>query len=184
VSLSHEVLEMIADPFGNRLVAAAHPLDAERRVKYLLEVCDPCQAVWYPVNGVPVSDFYCPRYFDPVLPDRDRYSFTGAIGRPLEILDGGYLSWLDPGDSGLYQLGAGEHRETQVADLDRLKGSTAALRTIIDTSPITPRLDRQALRAAGTAFSASGTVAAVAEASRGAGLRVAQAVYSLASETD
>ena len=27
VSLSHEVLEMIADPFGNRLVAAAHPLD-------------------------------------------------------------------------------------------------------------------------------------------------------------
>ena len=100
VTLSHEALEMITDPFGNRLVAAAHPFDPRRRVRYLLEVCDPCQAVWYPVNGVPVSDFYCPRYFDPVLPDRDRYSFTGAIERPLQILEGGYLTWIDPGDSG------------------------------------------------------------------------------------
>ena len=69
VALSHEVLELIADPFGNRLVAAAHPLDPNQRVKYLLEVCDPCQATWYPVNGVPVSDFYTPRYFDPVRVD-------------------------------------------------------------------------------------------------------------------
>ena len=33
VTLSHEVLEMIADPFGNRLVAAAHPLDPRQRVQ-------------------------------------------------------------------------------------------------------------------------------------------------------
>ena len=151
-------------------------------MKYLLEVCDPCQAVWYPVNGVPVSDFYCPRYFDPVLPDRDRYSFTGAIRRPLDILEGGYLSWIDPGDSALYMLGAGETVETQVADLDDLKRSTAALRTIVDTSPLTPKLSGRTLRPASTAFTASGTVAAVAEASRGAGLRVAQAIRSLAAE--
>jgi hypothetical protein len=182
VTLSHEALEMVTDPFGNRLIAAAHPFDARRRVRYLLEVCDPCQAVWYPVNGVPVSDFYSPRYFDPVLPDRDRYSFTGAIEHPLEILEGGYLSWVDPGDSGLYQLGAGESAETLVADLHGLKRSTAALRTIVDTSPLTPQLTRDQLRPANTAFSASGAVAAVEEASRGTALRVAQAVRSLASE--
>ena len=182
VTLSHETLEMITDPFGNRLVAAAHPLDPRRRVRYLLEVCDPCQAVWYPVNGVPVCDFYCPRYFDPVLPDRDRYSFTGSIQRPLQILEGGYLSWIDPGDSGLYQIGSGETAETLVADLDELKRSTAALRTIVDTSPLTPRLTRHTLRPANTAFAASGAVAAVAEASRGTGLRVAQAIRSLAAE--
>jgi hypothetical protein len=184
VTLSHETLEMITDPFGNRLVAAAHPLDPRRRVRYLLEICDPCQAIWYPVNGVPVSDFYCPCYFDPVLPDRDRYSFTGAIERPLEILEGGYLSWIDPGDSGLYQLGAGESAETLVADLDGLKRSTAALRTIVDTSPLTPQLTQAQLRPANTAFTASGTVAAVEEASRGTALRVAQAVRSLAAEDD
>ena len=182
VTLSHETLEMITDPFGNRLIAAAHPLDPRRRVRYLLEVCDPCQAVWYPVNGVPVCDFYCPRYFDPVLPDRDRYSFTGAIQRPLQILEGGYLSWIDPGDSGLYQLGAGETVETLVADLDDLKRSTAALRTIVDTSALIPRPTARTLRPANTAFAASGAVEAVAEASRGTGLRVAQAIRSLAAE--
>ena len=182
VTLSHETLEMVSDPFGNRLIAAAHPFDPRRRVRYLLEVCDPCQAIWYPVNGVPVSDFICPRYFDPVFPDRDRYSFTGSIERTLQILEGGYLSWIDPGDSALYQLGAGETVETQVADLDDLKRSTAALRTIVDTSPLTPRLTGRTLRPANTAFSASGTVAAVAEASRGTGLRVAQAIRSLAAE--
>ena len=153
-------------------------------MKYLLEVCDPCQAIWYPVNGVPVSDFYCRGTSIRCAGSATATASPARSGARSRSSTGGYLSWLDPGDSGLYQLGAGEHRETQVADLDRLKRSTAALRTIIDTSPITPRLDRQALRAAGTAFSASGTVAAVEEASRGAGLRVAQAVYSLASETD
>ena len=173
---------MVTDPFGNRLVAAAHPFDPRRRVRYLLEVCDPCQAVWYPVNGVPVSDFYCPRYFDPVLPDRDRYSFTGAIERPLQILEGGYLTWIDPGDSALYHLAAGDAAETQLADLDDLKYSTAALRTIVDTSPLTPQLSQRMLRPANTAFAATGAVAAVAEASRGSSLRVAQAVRSLAAE--
>ena len=103
MTLSHEVLEMITDPFGNRLIAAAHPLDRDQRVRYLLEVCDPCQTVWYPVNGVPVADFFTPRYFDPVRVDRSRYSFTGALEYPLEIMEGGYLSWIDPEDSGLYQ---------------------------------------------------------------------------------
>ena len=77
-------------------------------MKYLLEVCDPCQAVWYPVNGVPVSDFFIPRYFDPVAIEGGRYSFTGELKKPLDIAEGGYLSWIDPEDSGLYQLLAGD----------------------------------------------------------------------------
>ena len=40
-------------------------------------------------------------------PGQGRYSFTGEIEGPLQILDGGYLSWIDPADSGLYQLGVG-----------------------------------------------------------------------------
>src|SRR5690349_14433330 len=51
---SHEVLEVLADPYGNRLLAAAHPLDPGERVRYLLEVCDPCQQISYTVNGVPM----------------------------------------------------------------------------------------------------------------------------------
>ena len=183
VTLSHEILELIADPFGNRLVAAAHPLDAQQRVKYLLEVCDPCQAVWYAVNGVPVSDFYTPRYFDPVGVDRDRYSFTGELELPLQILEGGYLSWIDPEDSGLYQLGAGESEAVLVAGLLQLARSTVPLRTVVDANSRTPQLSGELLRPARSAPAASGAYGAVLEASQGAALRTAGAVLSLASES-
>jgi hypothetical protein len=180
VTLSHEVLEMIADPFGNRLIAAAHPIQRRERVKYLLEVCDPCQAVWYPVNGVPVADFFTPRYFDPVGVERSRYSFTGALEAPLQILDGGYLSWIDPEDSGLYQLAGGETEPVQIADLLSLARSTAPLRTVIDTNPQTPQLTRDTLAPASTAPAALSAYDAVREASEGAGLRTAEAVVSVA----
>jgi hypothetical protein len=181
VTLSHEVLELIADPFGNRLVAAAHPFDPRLRVKYLLEVCDPCQAMWYPVNGVPVSDFYTPRYLDPVRVDRSRYSYTGALEYPLQILEGGYLSWIDPADSGLYQLAAGDREAVLVADLAQLARSTAPLRTVVDTNPRTPQLTRESLTPASTAPAAPAANAAVLDASEGAALRTAEAVVSLAT---
>jgi hypothetical protein len=179
ITISHEVLEMIADPYGNRLIAAAHPLDPTERVKYLLEVCDPCQNVWYPVNGVPVSDFYTPRYFDPVGLDGGRYSFTGQITRPLEILDDGYLSWIDPEDSGLYQLEGGATEPVRIASLLELARSTAPLRTIVDTNPRSPRIASRTLRPASNAFAATSAQEAVAAASEGAALRTAEAVVSL-----
>ena len=181
VTISHEVLEMIADPFGNRLIAAPHPVDRRERVKYLLEVCDPCQAVWYPVNGVPVSDFYTPRFFDPVGMQGARYSYTGEIQEPLEILDGGYLTWIDPKDSGLYTLTEGEPAPVQVASLMQRAHSTAPLRTVVDTNAQTPQLSWGMLRPASTAPAAASAYDAVAEASEGAGLRMAEAVVSLAT---
>jgi hypothetical protein len=181
VVISHEVIEMIADPYGNRLVAAAHPLDETQRVKYLIEVCDPCQSVWYPVNGVPVSDFYTPRYFDPVGLTGGRYSFTGRLEHPLQILDGGYLSWIDPEDSALYQLEGGATEPVRMASLLDLARSTAPLRTIVDTNPRTPQLSWATLRPASTAVAVGSAFDAVAEASQGAALRTAEAVVSLAT---
>jgi hypothetical protein len=183
VVLSHEVLELIADPYGNRLVAAAHPLDPGQRVKYLLEICDPCQTMWYPVNGVPVSDFYTPRYFDPVEVDIARFSFTGALKRPLDMMPGGYLSWIDPTDSGLYRLDAGQREPELIADLAQLATSTAPLRTVVDTNAQTPQLTQASLVPADSAFSAAGAHDAVLEASEGAGLRTAEALVSLAAGT-
>jgi hypothetical protein len=181
VTLSHEIIEMIVDPYGNRLVAAMHPLNRDERVKYLVEVCDPCQTLWYPVNGVPVSDFYTPRYFDPIWTDAGRYSFTGAVEHPLQILDGGYLSWIDPADSALYQLSSGESTATLMADLVQLARSTAPLRTVIDADPRTPQITGESLRPASSAASAPGAYAAMLEASEGAGLRTAEAIVSLAT---
>ena len=181
VAASHELLELLGNPFGNRLIAAAHPRRPEERVKYLVEVCDPCLSAWYTVNGIRVSDFYTPRYFDPVSPEGPRYSFTGALKYPLDMLDGGYVSWIDPRDSGLYQLQAGAAEPVLIADLRELSQSTAPLRTVVDADPVTPQVSSATLMPAPTAPAALDAQAAVREASEGAALRTAEAVISLAS---
>jgi hypothetical protein len=98
LTASHEALEMLTDPFGNRLVAGQSPDPGQGRVEFLVEVADPVtdRAFAYTVNGVLVSDFYTPRYFDPLRAEGVRYSFTGAIQEPREVLRGGYLVWHDP----------------------------------------------------------------------------------------
>jgi hypothetical protein len=89
---------MLVDPFGNRLIASDSIKKGQGRVKYLVEVCDPSEdaSFGYSVNGVLLSDFYTPHFFDPVHSSATRYSFTGAIKQPREIKKGGYLSWYDP----------------------------------------------------------------------------------------
>jgi len=97
LSASHEVLEMLADPWGKRLIAGPSLNPDQGRVEYLVEISDPCQAIdcAYTINGELVSDFYTPRFFDPVAADGVRYSFSGRIKHPREVLKGGYLSWFE-----------------------------------------------------------------------------------------
>jgi hypothetical protein len=104
ITASHEALEMLVDPSGNRLVGADSKMQ-KRRVNYLVEVCDPSEAAKnaYSCNGILVSDFYTPNYFDPVTAGGVRYSFTGAIKEPLQVLQGGYLSWQDPQSNSWWQ---------------------------------------------------------------------------------
>ena len=184
VAVSHEVLEMLADPYGNRLIAAAHPKDEDERVKYLLEVCDPCQTVCYAVNGWKVSDFYTPRFFDPVHNPAAFYSFTGSIERPLQVLDGGYISWIDPRDSGLYQLQGGEDEPVLLADISTLARTSAPLRTVVDTNAATPRLKAAAARPPDSAVDPVRSHRAVRSASQATALSTAEAFLSLAAEAD
>lgn len=109
---SHECLEMLGDPFGRRIHAGAPPKEVTgdaaslQRVQYLVEVCDPCEdkTFSYTINGIPVSDFITPHYYDPVGSTGVRYSFTGAVTRPHEVLDNGYVSFGDPKTKNWYQL--------------------------------------------------------------------------------
>lgn len=106
LSASHEVLEMLADPFASRLVPGPSPERSQGRVEFLVEVCDPCQDVAhaYTCNDILVSDFFTPQYFDPVSAPAVRYSFGGALHAPREVLRGGCLSWRLPTTRDWYQL--------------------------------------------------------------------------------
>ena len=98
VTASHEMLEILADPWGRHMVAGPSPRNPATRVKFLVEVCDPCSDTSYEVNGVAVSDFYTPQFFDPVEARSVRYSYTGALTAPRQVLRGGYLTWYDPSE--------------------------------------------------------------------------------------
>jgi hypothetical protein len=93
-TLSHEALEMIADP-GVNLYARGHYLGpARRRLRAWIpyEVCDPVQDALYRIDGVAVSDFVVPEWFEP---ERARgslkFSFLGSVREPFEISAGGYV---------------------------------------------------------------------------------------------
>jgi len=104
IAASHEVLEMLVDPYGNRLQSSVEIeikgkkiVDGTGQYGYLVEACDPCEddKFGYTINGVVVSDFITPRFYDPLVTAGTRYSFTGAIKAPRQILPGGYISWVN-----------------------------------------------------------------------------------------
>jgi hypothetical protein len=144
LTASHEMLEMLADPFGNRLVPGRSIKRGQGRVEYLVEVCDPSEAAefGYTVNDILVSDFYTPRFFDPVRSVATRYSFTAAIERPRQVLRGGYLSWHDPKTDHWWQqvwFGARkEYRDLGVFDV----AQHGSLRAFIDSKTDHPGIDK------------------------------------------
>jgi hypothetical protein len=143
LTASHEMLEMLADPFGKRVLPGKSPKRGQGRVEFLVEVCDPSEAAefGYTVNDILVSDFYTPHFFDPKRADGVRYSFTGAINKPRQVLRGGYLSWHDPvSDHWWQEIYFGQR--PQYRDLGVFDAKGMGLRAWIDAKTEHPGIDR------------------------------------------
>jgi hypothetical protein len=86
VSASHELVEMLVDPAINLLATGPDP-----KTVYAYESADPVEALSYPVNGILMTDFVYPSYFEnfhkagSVQFDRLR-----KVNKPFQILPGGY----------------------------------------------------------------------------------------------
>jgi hypothetical protein len=102
LAASHVLLEMIADPRGDRLMDGPRPAPGtgRRPVRYLVEVCDPCQVFHYVIDGVEVSNFVTPDYY---RADAMAVDFLRLIRRPLEVWPGCSLAWQDPEDGHWHQ---------------------------------------------------------------------------------
>lgn len=103
IDASHEIVEMLVDPFGNRMqtsqaieVAKDNVIDTSGTFSYLVEACDPCEAnnYAYEISGIAVSDFITPHFYDASVTPATRYSFKGNIVRPRQLLPGGYISYV------------------------------------------------------------------------------------------
>jgi hypothetical protein len=113
IDASHETLEMLVDPAGNRLqtsraigIVGKTVEDTTGQFEYLVEACDPCEAnnYAYSIDGIAVSDFITPHYYDPAASAGTHYSFGGNIQRPREVLPGGYISFINPQTDEVQQI--------------------------------------------------------------------------------
>lgn len=95
VTLSHEVLELLADPEVNRLVVAPHPTKRGAVVLRSYEVCDPCQADTYAIDGVEVSSFVTPAYFVNAPKSTAPTNYMLDPLKPFGVRPGGYFSYFD-----------------------------------------------------------------------------------------
>src|SRR6267142_4758047 len=59
VSASHELVEMLVDPAINLMTTGPDP-----KIIYAYESADPVEALSFPVNGIPMTDFVFPAYFE------------------------------------------------------------------------------------------------------------------------
>ena len=96
-TLSHEALEMFVDPNCNLWANDGHGK------AYSFEVCDPVEAPTYEVNGVSVSNFVTPAWFDPLSDHATaQYDKLGKLHAPFSILEGGYV---------VYESAGAEHQQ-------------------------------------------------------------------------
>jgi hypothetical protein len=81
--LSHEVLEMIADPYAEASIQAGGFM-------YALEVCDPVEASdsTYTIDGISLEPFVTPNWFRPG--SLGPYDNRGVLSAPLQLARGGY----------------------------------------------------------------------------------------------
>ncbi len=89
VTLSHELLEILADPWINWCA-----MGSDSKI-YALEVCDAVEAdeLGYAIDGVLVSDFITLAWYEPI--SADRLDFKKHVSKELELVRGGYISVFD-----------------------------------------------------------------------------------------
>jgi hypothetical protein len=86
VSASHELVEMLVDPAINMLTTGP-----EAQTFYAYESADPVEALSFKVNGIPMSDFVYPAYFESFRkPNSVSFDYLRKVRRPFQILAGGY----------------------------------------------------------------------------------------------
>ena len=93
VTLSHELLEMLGDPFIN-LVVPVQTTAKKGRI-YAYEACDATEddSFGYMIDAVLVSDFVLPAWFIPGA--SGPYDYQNKLTAPLHLLPGGYIGILD-----------------------------------------------------------------------------------------
>jgi hypothetical protein len=88
---SHEALETFGDPFCNGWS------DTGRGFLVAQELCDPVEADGYLIDGVQVSNFILPEWFDPTVSAGEKFDWQGKLTQPFAMTPGGYWVQMPSG---------------------------------------------------------------------------------------
>jgi hypothetical protein len=91
VTLSHELLEQLADPYC--ATCAVVPMWGGRMYAVEYEVCDPVEQDAYLIDDVPVSNFVLPSWFQPRPGAVGPFDHLGRLKAPLTLRPGGYIGY-------------------------------------------------------------------------------------------
>ncbi len=105
VTASHELLEMLVDPYGHKFAQgpSIDPNSDAHLVSYLVEVGDPCEIYEYKIGNVTVSDFVLPEYYNANAVGGEGFDFLAQLSAPYEVPQGCYISWIDVQDARWHQ---------------------------------------------------------------------------------
>lgn len=92
VTLSHEVIEMLGDPFIDTTVFVQE--SDTTGTLYAYELCDAVEddSLGYKINGVLLSNFVYPTWFEPGQKTGVKFDKCGILKTPFELAKGGYIS--------------------------------------------------------------------------------------------
>jgi hypothetical protein len=123
VTISHEMLETIGDYNANTTVPGIAP--DGRACTYFTENCDPVESDVYQINGIDVSNFVTPAWFQITqavgTPD-GRFDFLKNTTKPFDIDRGGYMEISYDGGRSWSEV------QARTSGMDKLSGSRKRMR--------------------------------------------------------
>lgn len=143
VSASHELVEMLVDPAINLMTTGPDP-----KTMYAYESADPVEELTFPVQGIAMSDFVYPAFFETFRkPKSVQFDQVNQVTKPFQILKGGYQIVFK---SGKYsQVFGSKAKEKSFAKEDR-RGHRGEMRKSGDLKKADLKMIKRALaKAAG-----------------------------------
>jgi len=130
VTLSHEVLELLADPDAARAITGPAPGGGKGLAHYDLEVCDPTQGDTYEIGNVRVSNFVGRAYFG-LRGGSGKTNFLDLELAPFGVRPGGYFQ---------YAAADGRRHQVDGPDAERRKAAKKAIEHVRRTTQRERRL--------------------------------------------
>lgn len=90
-TVSHEACETYGDQFCNDWS------DTGRGLLVAKELSDPVEADSYEIDGVSVSNFVLPEWFDPTVSAGEKFDYLGRTTKPFSMSKGGYWVQMPAG---------------------------------------------------------------------------------------